>query len=119
VAVATCATIWLGAAELGVFRVCDLSAGGALLEGSCPAPAGQALTASFHFSSFEIEVGAVVARNERPRVARFALRFEVMSPEARDWLRTLVLDMRDSGCDASELILAESPDKPGAQSFGG
>jgi hypothetical protein len=112
VAYSTCASLWVGGAELGVYRVVDLSAGGALIEGYCAAPVGYQLTANFHFSACEIPVAAIVARNENPRVQRFAIRFEAMSPEAREWIRTLVQQLRDPAYDASDLIVMEATYDP-------
>lgn len=110
VAFSACATLWLGAAEMGVYRVSDLSAGGALLEGKFPAPAGQQLTASFHLSGFEVTLGAVIVRNEYPRAPFFALSFEVMSPESREWIRMLVQETREPAYDASDLVVREADD---------
>ncbi|HEY0708076.1 MAG TPA: PilZ domain-containing protein [Polyangia bacterium] len=109
---ATCATLWLGAAEIGVYRIVDLSAGGALIEGRCPAPVGYALTANFHLAGFEIPVAAVVARNENPRVERFAIRFEAMLPEAREWIRALVQEVREPAYDAADLVVMEATYDP-------
>jgi hypothetical protein len=92
----TCATLSRGPEEIGVFHVINLSAGGALLEGRVPAPIGYELTALFHFSPFEVAVGAIVVRNEEnPERSMFALRFELMSPEARECVQSLVQAMRE------------------------
>jgi hypothetical protein len=93
----TCVTLSSRGEEIGIFRVLNLSAGGALLEGSCPGVIGQQLTARLHFSPFEVVVGAVVVRDDADgHSARFALNFELMSPEARECVQSLVLAVQEA-----------------------
>jgi c-di-GMP-binding flagellar brake protein YcgR len=100
----TCVTLTWKGDELGIFHVLNLSAGGVLLEGVRPAPVGHELTARLHFSPFEIEVGAVVVRetSEQGRLM-FALQFELISPEARECVRSLVQAMQQEADAPSPL----------------
>lgn len=105
----TCATLSRGTEEIGVFRVLNLSAGGALLEGYSPGPIGHELTARFHFSPFEVVVGAIVVRTDaNPRRSMFALNFDLMAPEARECVQSLVLAMREQAHAATALIVVEN-----------
>jgi hypothetical protein len=90
-AVDTCVTLSLGAAELGVYDVVDVSGGGALLQGRCPVPVGESLTVRLHFSPFEVVAGAVAVRvGQRQGVAVFAVTFALMEPEVRACVQSLV-----------------------------
>jgi hypothetical protein len=90
----TCITLCLGPDELGVFRVVDLSASGALLEGRCPIALGQEVTARMHFAPFEVMVTAHAVReaesDEGPSGWVFAIQFALMAPEVRECVRSLV-----------------------------
>ena len=86
----TCVTLSRGQQELGLFRVVDLSAGGALLEGHCPVGLGQELTARLHFSPCEVVTAAVAVRLERRDGGEvFAVSFSLM-PELRTFVRSLI-----------------------------
>jgi hypothetical protein len=103
--VSTCVTLSLGHDELGVYRVVDLSAGGALLEGRCPVPLGHEVTARLHFSPFEVVAGAVaVRRDHRDGAEVFAVSFELMAPEVRDCVQRLVEVSADWAPTASSQV---------------
>jgi hypothetical protein len=108
----TCVTLSLRGEEIGVFRVVNLSAGGALLAGSCPGAIGQRLTARLHFSPFEVVVGAVIVRADADRGTKFALNFELMAPEARECVQSLVLAVQEAAGDAPTPRLRERSAAP-------
>jgi hypothetical protein len=80
----SCATLFVGQDEAGVFRVVELSVDDVLLEGRCPLPVGQQLMAVLHFSPFELRVLATLLRHgEEDGAGRFTLKFVAMSTEDR------------------------------------
>ena len=108
----TCVTLSSRGEEIGGFRVLNLSPGGALLAGSCPGVLGQQLTARLHFSPFEVVVGAVSVRADAARVAKFALTFELMSPEARACVQSLVRTAQEAAGAAPPPMIRERSAAP-------